>query len=62
VTSGSTTIWVEVVISKRDRCIETRKYCREVLACQASGPNFLTGMVHTALIGPAEDKPADKWN
>jgi hypothetical protein len=32
--------WVEVVIRKADRHIETRKYRGEELVCQAAGPDF----------------------
>jgi hypothetical protein len=37
--------WVEVVIRKADRHIETRKYRGEELVCHAAGPDFQKAMI-----------------
>jgi hypothetical protein len=42
---------VEVVISKGDEHIETRKYLGEELVCQAFGPDFQEAMIHTTTVG-----------
>ena len=52
--------WAEVVISKGDVRIETRKYRGEELVCQAATPDFQKAMVHTTILGLLEDEPADE--
>ena len=52
--------WIEVVYSKGDGHIETRKYRGEELICQATGPDFRKAMIHATIAGLAEDEPADK--
>jgi len=47
-----------MVISKGDGRIETRKYRGEELVCQASGQDFHEAMIHTTIVGLAEDEPA----
>jgi len=54
--------WVDVVISKRDESITTRKYSGEELVCQASGPNFQKAMMHMTILGLLDDEPADERN
>jgi hypothetical protein len=50
--------WVEAVIRKADRHIETRKYRGEELICHAAGPDFQKAMIHTTMVGLTEGEPA----
>jgi hypothetical protein len=51
----------ELVSSKGDGHIETRKYRGEELVCHAAGPDFQKAMIHTTILGLLEDEPADEW-
>ncbi len=41
----------------RDGGIDTFKYRRAELICEASGPDFRTAMIHTTACGLALDEP-----
>jgi hypothetical protein len=47
----ASSFWVEVIISKGNGHIATRRYREEALLCQAFGPDFQKAMIHTTTVG-----------